>query len=128
MYSYKALVQNVVDGDTVDISIDLGFDIWHNIRVRLTGIDTPEKWYDYGKVVKKYVMKKLENQEVTIATEKADKYGRYLVDVYLKDETESFNMHLVKVGMAKQYGGASRAELWTEEELNQTTHPLLLTT
>jgi len=128
MYSYKAKVQNVVDGDTIDISIDLGFDIWHNIRVRLTGIDTPEKWYDYGKVVKKYVMAKLENQEVTIATEKADKYGRYLVDVYLKDELETFNMHLVKVGMAKQYGGASRAELWTEEELNQTTHPLLLTT
>lgn len=128
MYSYKAKVENVVDGDTVDLSIDLGFDIWHNIRVRLIGIDTPEKWYDYGKVVKKYVMKKLEGVEVTIATEKADKYGRYLVDVYLDGETESFNKHLVKVGMAKEYGGASRVELWTEEELNQTSHPLLLTT
>lgn len=127
MYSYKAKVENVVDGDTVDLGIDLGFDIWHNIRVRLVGIDTPEKWFDYGKVVKKYVMKKLEGVQVTIATEKADKYGRYLVDVYLEGETESFNKHLVKVGMAKEYGGASRAELWTEEELNQTSHPLLLT-
>ena len=125
MYSYKATVTNVVDGDTVDLSIDLGFDIWHNIRVRLIGIDTPEKWHDYGKVVKEYVKALLEGKEVTIKTEKADKYGRYLVEIYLPGFRDSFNTHLVDHNMAKSYGGASRANLWTEEELALTSHPLL---
>lgn len=126
MYQYKAFVENVVDGDTVDLKIDLGFDIWHNIRVRLIGIDTPEKWFDYGKVVKSYVTEKLQGKDVTIQTEKADKYGRYLVEVFTSDIEGSFNQHLIDVGMAKSYGGASRAGIWTDEELAQTSHKLLL--
>ena len=42
MYEYNAKVTHVVDGDTIDLSIDLGFDIWYNSRVRFLGIDTPE--------------------------------------------------------------------------------------
>ena len=125
MFKYSAIVENVVDGDTVDLSIDLGFDIWHNIRVRLIGIDTPEKWFDYGKVVKQYVKQSLEGKEITIKTEKADKYGRYLVEVYLSGFRDSFNQHLIDVGMAKSYGGASRTGIWTEEELSKTEHNLL---
>jgi micrococcal nuclease len=125
MFTYKARVENVVDGDTVDLSIDLGFDIWHNIRVRLVGIDTPEKWFEYGKVVKQYVKDSLEGKEITIQTEKADKYGRYLVEVFLSGYRDSFNQHLIDIGMAKSYGGASRAGIWTDEELAQTSHRLL---
>lgn len=125
MYTYKALVEKVVDGDTLDISIDLGFDIWHRIRVRMIGIDTPEKWFDYGKVVKAYVQKSLEGKEITIDTTKPDKYGRYLVEVRLGGFRDTFNQHLIDIGMAKSYGGASRAGIWTEEELAQTTHNLL---
>lgn len=125
MYQYKAFVENVVDGDTVDLKIDLGFDIWHNIRVRLIGIDTPEKWFDYGKVVKSYVTEKLQGKDVTIQTEKADKYGRYLVEVFTSDIEGSFNQHLVDVGMAKSYAGASRAGIWADEELAQLSHVLL---
>ena len=42
MFEYYAKLRRVVDGDTVDVNIDLGFDIWHEARVRMMGIDTPE--------------------------------------------------------------------------------------
>ena len=126
MFKYNAVVDNVVDGDTVDVSIDLGFDIWHKTRVRLLGIDTPEKWFDYGKVVKQYVKEQLEGKKVQLVSTKSDKYGRYLVQFYVPGIiAKTFNQHLIDEGMAKAYFGASRGDLWTEEELNQTTHKLL---
>ena len=125
MFKYNAIVDYVVDGDTVDLSIDLGFDIWHKTRVRLLGIDTPEKWHPYGKVVKQYVIEQLQGQTVQIVSTKQDKYGRYLVQIYLQKMEGAFNRHLVENNMAKAYFGASRGNLWTEEELSQTTHNLL---
>ena len=47
MYEYKCIIVNHVDGDTVDVDLDLGFDVWlKDVRFRLTGIDTPEKFTD----------------------------------------------------------------------------------
>ena len=125
MFKYNAIVDNVVDGDTVDLSIDLGFSVWHKIRVRLLGIDTPEKWFDYGKVVKQYVEQSLQGKQIQIVSTKQDKYGRYLVQIYLPGFRETFNQHLIDQGMAKSYFGASRGNLWTDEELAQTEHHLL---
>lgn len=125
MFKYNAIVDNVVDGDTVDLSIDLGFSVWHKARVRLMGIDTPEKWFDYGKVVKQYVEQSLEGKKVEIVSTKTDKYGRYLVQIYMSGLRSTFNQHLIDQGMAKAYFGAARADLWTDEELAQTTHKLL---
>lgn len=125
MYTYRAVVENVVDGDTVDLSIDLGFDVWFKARVRLNNIDTPEKWFEYGKVVKRYVQQSLQGKEVTLTSTKQDKYGRYLVEIFLSGFRDSFNQHLIDHNMAKAYGGASRGGLWTDEELAQTTHYLL---
>ena len=125
MFKYNAIVDNVVDGDTVDLSIDLGFDIWHKARVRLMGLDTPEKWFDYGKVVKQYVEQSLEGKQVQIVSTKTDKYGRYLVQIYMSGLRSTFNQHLIDQGMAKAYFGAARADLWTEEELAQNEHHLL---
>jgi micrococcal nuclease len=126
MFKYTAIVDNVVDGDTIDLSIDLGFDIWHKARVRLIGLDTPEKWYNYGKVVSSYVREKLEFEQVEISSTKPDKYGRYLVELYLKGSDETFNKHLIDIGMAKSYAGASRGNVWRDEELAQKDHELLL--
>ena len=42
MYEYKAIVDRVVDGDTIDVTIDLGFKTWKKVRVRMEGINTPE--------------------------------------------------------------------------------------
>jgi micrococcal nuclease len=128
MFKYNAIVDRVVDGDTVDLSIDLGFDIWHRIRVRINGLDTPEKNFDYGKVVRQYVADTLESKQVEIASHKQDKYGRYLVDLYVDTiPGKTFNQHLLDEGMAHDYSGGKRHGIWSEEELARRTHPLLLT-
>lgn len=126
MFKYNAVVENVVDGDTVDLSIDLGFDIWHKARVRLLGIDTPEKWYEYGKVVKAYVEEQLEFKTVQISSTKPDKYGRYLVDIYVDGMEGTFNQHLIDNNMAKSYHGAARGSLWRDDELALKDHDLLI--
>lgn len=126
MYKYNAKVLKVIDGDTVDLEIDLGFKVSFKTRVRLIGVDTPEKWFPYGKVVKEYLRQELEGNEIYLDVTKKDKYGRYLVTIYKNiGDTLSVNNLLINQNMAKAYHGASRDDLWTEEELNQTSHPLL---
>jgi len=96
MYQYNAIIQKVVDGDTIEINIDLGLSAWvHNEKIRLYGIDTPEVYgvkkgsaeWERGnqasEFVKKYV---IEKDEVVIETikDKREKYGRYLAIIYIK--------------------------------------------
>lgn len=126
MYQYEAQVLKVIDGDTVDLFVDLGFKVGFNSRVRLIGIDTPERWHPYGKVVKAYLEDLMEGEKVFLDVTKKDKYGRYLGVVYLNESDEvSVNQMLINENMAKAYHGASREDIWTDEELNQTTHDLL---
>lgn len=128
MYKYNAKVLKVIDGDTVDLEIDLGFKVSFKTRVRLIGVDTPEKWFPYGKVVKEYLRQELEGNEIYLDVTKKDKYGRYLVTIYKNiSDTLSVNNLLINQNMAKAYHGASREDLWTEQELNQADHPLLKT-
>ena len=110
MFTYTAHVDRVVDGDTIDVSIDLGFDIWHKTRLRLAGIDTPEVKTDLGKVVKKYAIDTLEGKIVVIQTTKPDKYGRYLATIFLDDK--NFNELLIDNGYARAYDGGKKIE-WT---------------
>jgi micrococcal nuclease len=126
MYQYQAQVLKVIDGDTLDLFVDLGFKVGLNTRIRMIGIDTPEKWHPYGKVVKAYLEKIFEGQTIFLDVTKKDKYGRYLGVVYLsKGDKQSVNDHLIDINMAKAYHGASRADIWTEEELEQTSHDML---
>ena len=119
MYTYRAEIVRVVDGDTVDVFIDLGFSVWHKERIRLSGIDTAEKNTPLGKALKTYMISLLEGKTVKLEVTKPDKYGRYLGKIYLNSE-ESINDQLIKVGLAKGYGGDSKVGLWTEEELAKT--------
>jgi micrococcal nuclease len=126
MYKYNAQVIKVIDGDTLDLFIDLGFKVGFNTRIRMIGIDTPEKNFPYGKVVKNYLINLLEGNKIYLDVTKKDKYGRYLGLVYLNESDNiSVNELLINENMAKAYHGASRADIWTEEELAQTTHHLL---
>ena len=126
MYQYEAQVLKVIDGDTLDLHIDLGFKVGFNTRIRMIGIDTPEKWHPYGKVVKAYLQQELEGKKIFIDVTKKDKYGRYLGVVYLnKNDEQSVNDKLIEINMAKAYHGASRVDIWTDEELAQTSHDLL---
>lgn len=95
MYEYKAVVTNVVDGDTFDMDIDLGFNIHIHERVRLLDVDTPEKFgeeKELGLIVKDYATRYLLNKEVTIESEKAD----------VAAETDSFGRWLVRVNVNGQ--------------------------
>ena len=88
MYEYRATVDRVVDGDTVDLIIDLGFNIKIKIRGRLEGVDTPERghpdWNHATDVCKDLLQKAQANNDseyLIITTTKTGKYGRWIVRI-----------------------------------------------
>ncbi len=125
MYTYYTKIENVVDGDTVDVFIDLGFKVWRSERIRLVGVDTAEKNTPYGKATKAYLTQLLAGKLVKLEVFKPDKYGRYLGKIYINSEI-SINDQMVAKGMAKGYMGDSKVGLWTQEELNKTTIDITL--
>ena len=121
MYQYYVRkVENVVDGDTIDVLIDLGFDILFQSRVRLAGIDTPEsrtkdlKEKALGLESKEYLKKHLKDaKSVVIKTEKMDsseKYGRILGWVYINGDTVSLNDMMINDGYAWGYLGDTKGK------------------
>ena len=92
MYKYKAVVTRVVDGDTYDMDVDLGFGLTADIRVRLNGVDTPETWRPkseeervHGVEASDFVEALIDKSEVVVHTYKLGLYGRYSADVKLLD-------------------------------------------
>ena len=121
MYEYYVRkVENVVDGDTIDVLIDLGFDILFASRVRLAGIDTPESRTKdlaekaLGLEAKEYLKKALKDaKSVVIKTEKLDsseKYGRILGWVYINGDTVSLNDMMINDGYAWGYLGDTKVK------------------
>lgn len=119
MYEYFVKeVKNVVDGDTIDVIIDLGFDILFSSRVRLAGIDTPESRTTdkaekaLGIEAKEYLKKHLKDAKtIVIRTEKmnsSEKYGRILGWVYVNGESESLNNKMINDGYAWGYLGETK--------------------
>ncbi|RIJ47835.1 nuclease [Maribellus luteus] len=111
MYTYRAKVDRVVDGDTLDLVIDLGFKITTLQRIRLRGINTPETYnvkkdseeYKRGMEAKEYVLKRMEENkyEVMVETNKdVGKFGRYIGVIRLADSLISLNDDLVEKGLA----------------------------
>lgn len=115
---YVKKVTKVVDGDTIDVEIDLGFDISFSSRVRLAGIDTPESRTTdkvekaLGLEAKSYLKHAIDGaKSVVIKTEKMDsseKYGRILGWVYLDGDTESINDKMINDGHAWGYMGETK--------------------
>ena len=106
MYKYNAKLLNVVDGDTVDMDIDVGFNVKIKQRMRLKGINTPElhsqdlELRSKAIVAKEFVSATLiVGTSYVINTYKEDKYGRLLVDIYIKDST-TLNELLLTKGLA----------------------------
>ena len=123
MYEYNCNIVRVVDGDTVDVDIDLGFGIWvRNERVRLSGIDTPEsRTRDltekfYGKYATSYLVGKL-GKSCVLRTKKdrAGKFGRVLGEFIVYDEYsdswKSVNEMMVRDFIAVPYTGQSKDEI-----------------
>ena len=87
MYEYNATVQKIVDGDTIDVMIDLGFDVFRVERVRLARINCPELKTAEGVLARAHVYDIVNGKSVVIKTSKNkfDRYGRWLAEVYVGD-------------------------------------------
>lgn len=88
LYTYKAYVKNIIDGDTLWVNIDCGFKIWVKQKIRLRGVDAPGITSPKGAQAYKFVCKELKGLPfIIIKSHGRGKYGRYLVDIfYLKGE------------------------------------------
>lgn len=117
---YVKSVNKVVDGDTIDVVIDLGFDISFTSRVRLAGIDTPESRTKdlaekaLGLESKKYLADRIKSaKNVVIRTEKinsSEKFGRILGWLYLDGESNSINHEMIEKGYAWGYLGDTKVK------------------
>ena len=111
MWHYQAKLVRVIDGDTVDLMIDLGFYHYVKVRVRLEGIDTPERGQDGWSEATQFVVEWFAryNGECEVVTEKTGKYGRWLGTIKHDDDLDAgvyviLNEQLVKEGLAVVYG------------------------
>lgn len=110
-YLYNARVVKVVDGDTVDAAVDLGFYVTTTVRFRLYGIDTAEvndkdpTQRVLAQQAKQFTTEKLLDKQVVMQTYKTDKYGRWLAEIYLPTEEKSVNAQLLEANLALPYLG-----------------------
>jgi micrococcal nuclease len=125
MYEYYVKeVTKVVDGDTIDVIIDLGFDVMFKSRVRLAGIDTPESRTrdldekKLGLEAKDYLKHAIEaSKDIVIKTEKlnsSEKYGRILGWIFLDGAINSINNEMVQKGYAWEYSGDTKNKDFAE--------------
>ena len=113
-YRYRAKLNRVVDGDTIDVVIDLGFYVELRERLRLEGLNTPEIYrvkkdseeYKRGIKAKEYVEQRLNENgnEMVIETEKRGKWRRWIAAVHLRDSSKTLNDELIEKGLAERVG------------------------
>ena len=126
MYEYKAVVDRVVDGDTIDVTIDLGFSVWKKMRVRMEGINTPEsrtrdlEEKKRGLAAKDRLKNILEfnNNKCILKVSGVGKYGRALATVLVESLSPlngedgvtliDVNKQLIEEGHAVEYWGGKR--------------------
>ena len=128
-YNFRVVsIDRVVDGDTIDVSIDLGFDLIKKERVRIAGVDTPEKRTRdleekaLGIDATNWMKKNLEDtidgdDELIIRTELkggVGKYGRLLGWLYIGDEEVSINEQMIDEGYAWSYDGGTKQKDFEE--------------
>ena len=82
LYTFKATCTNVVDWDTIDIDLDLGFETFAKRRVRLLNVDTPERGQENYSKATNFTKQCVENKKIYVQTYKDDAFGRYLANVF----------------------------------------------
>ena len=126
MYEYKFKLDRVVDGDTIDIVIDLGFSILHKCRVRLFGIDTPEsRTRDLdekarGKLAKdflSYCLASSDDHVIKTSVDGKGKFGRVLGEIYC--DGKNINLLMIDKHHAVAYKGQSKDEIAAEHLVNR---------
>jgi len=127
MYQYSCQVTKIIDGDTIDVILDLGFSILHKCRVRLYGIDTPEsRTRDKdekvrGKLAAKFLQDAITNgKKIVLQSKLKDskgKYGRVLGEVIVDDI--NINVSMIENFLAVAYYGQSKNDIEAEHLINR---------
>jgi len=128
-YNFRVIeINRVIDGDTIDVTIDLGFDLYKKERVRVAGVDTPEKRTRdeeekaLGYDATHWLQEKLEGaisgeDELIVRTELVGgvgKYGRLLGWLYIGDAEISLNEQMITEGLAWEYDGGTKKKDFEE--------------
>ena len=139
-YNFRVTkINKVVDGDTIDVTIDLGFDLLKKERVRIAGVDTPEKRTRdleekaLGLDATAWMKEKLEeaikgDDELTIRTELkggVGKYGRLLGWLYVGDDDFSLNEQMITEGYAWEYDGGTKQKNFEDLRAIRKSHGTL---
>jgi micrococcal nuclease len=131
MYEYRIKIVGVIDGDTVDVDIDLGFGVWlKKERVRLFGIDTPEsrttdkEEKKFGLLAKEYLKASLNKGTPILRTrkDKTGKFGRILGELLYIDNEDSYvniNEKMIEEAHAVAYHGQSKDDIEAQHLLNR---------
>jgi len=131
MYEYRVKIVKIVDGDTVDVDIDLGFGVWmHKERIRLFGIDTPEsrtrdlEEKKYGLAAKKFLTGMLDDEGGIILKthkDKTGKFGRILGELWRTTNyaDQSINNYMIDKHHAVMYLGQSKDDIQEQHIKNR---------
>ena len=132
MFEYNVDVLRIIDGDTIDVDIDLGFDVWlRNERIRLNGVDAPESRTSdkverlFGVLAKHRVKQYLENDgkggKVTLISKsfKQEKYGRIMADLRVEGQIRTLCATLITEGYAVPYRGQSKESIAKDHLANR---------
>ena len=126
MYRYKVSVVKVVDGDTVDVDIDLGFGMtYKKQRVRMLGIDTPESRTrdlvekKFGKASKAHLQSILERDDIELVSHDKGKFGRILGELFLGDSLYSINQQMIDEHHAVAYTGGNKDDVDAQHMKNR---------
>ena len=140
-YNFRVTnIDKVLDGDTIDVTIDLGFDLYKKERVRIAGVDTPEKRTRdleekaLGIDATNWLKEKLDStiagdDELTIRTELVGgvgKYGRLLGWLYVGDSELSLNEQMITEGYAWEYDGGTKKKDFEELREIRRSHGTLI--
>jgi micrococcal nuclease len=127
MYRYKVSVTRVVDGDTVDVDIDLGFGMtYKKQRVRMKGIDTPEsrtrdlEEKKFGLASKEFLKEQLKDQEIELVSHDKGKFGRILGELFVGSSAYSINRIMIDNHHAVPYDGQSKEDIEANHLKNRT--------
>ena len=140
-YNFRVVeINRVVDGDTIDVTIDLGFDLYKKERVRVAGVDTPEKrtrdleekalGYDATNWIKDALDGAIAGDDDLIIRTELDggvgKYGRLLGWLYIGDEEVSLNEQMIEQGYAWSYDGGTKQKNFEELREIRRAHGTLV--
>lgn len=126
MYEYKCNVTRIVDGDTIDAEIQLGFDISFKSRIRLYGVDTPEsRTRDLdekarGKLASAFLKEKIEGADLVKVQTKLDKKGKFgrVLGIIFADDLD-LNQEMINKHLAVAYHGQSKDDIEAEHMVNR---------